>query len=64
MQRRLKRLANGPLASARAAGLRYTHDDRPGRRRVKAGRAFRYLDTRGKPVRGSDLKRIRAPGES
>jgi DNA topoisomerase-1 len=49
-----------PLASARAAGLTYTHDDKPGIRRVKAGRAFRYLDARGKPVKPSDLKRIRS----
>jgi DNA topoisomerase-1 len=46
--------------SARAAGLRYTHDDKPGIRRVKSGRAFRYLDARGKPVKLKDLKRIRS----
>jgi DNA topoisomerase I len=48
------------LASARAAGLVYTHDGRPGIRRAKAGRAFRYLDARGKPAKAKDLKRIRA----
>jgi DNA topoisomerase-1 len=49
-----------PVASARAAGLRYTSDDKPGIRRVRRGRAFRYLDTRGKAVKSGDLKRIRS----
>ena len=49
-----------PLASARAAGLKYTADDKPGFRRVKHGRAFRYLDARGKPAKAKDLKRIRS----
>ena len=49
-----------PLASARAAGLTYTQDDKPGIRRVKAGRTFRYLNVRGKPVKPLDLKRIRS----
>lgn len=51
---------NDPLRSARTAGLKYTRDDTPGIRRVKAGRAFRYLTARGKPVKARDLKRIRA----
>jgi DNA topoisomerase-1 len=49
-----------PLRSARAAGLRYTTDDKPGLRRVKRGGAFRYLDARGKPVKSKDVSRIRA----
>jgi DNA topoisomerase-1 len=49
-----------PLASARAAGLRYSADGKPGIRRVKRGRAFRYLDARGKPVKADDLNRIRS----
>jgi DNA topoisomerase-1 len=49
-----------PLASARAAGLRYAVDDKPGIRRVKRGRTFRYLDVRGKPVRAADAARIRS----
>src|SRR5258708_538417 len=48
------------LASARAAGLRYTSDDKPGIRRVKAGRTFRYLDARGRPVRARDMARIKS----
>ena len=50
---------NSP-ASARAAGLTYTHDDTPGIRRVRAGRAFRYVNQRGNPVNARDLKRIKS----
>ena len=39
-----------PPAAARAAGLRYVHDDRPGIRREAAKEGFRYLDARGEPV--------------
>jgi len=39
-----------PPAAARAAGLRYVHDDRPGIRRETAREGFRYLDARGEPV--------------
>jgi DNA topoisomerase-1 len=46
--------------SARAAGLRYTHDDTPGIRRIKRGRSVRYQDARGKPVKLKDLNRIRS----
>jgi DNA topoisomerase I len=46
--------------SARAAGLKYSSDARPGIRRVKRGRTFRYLDPRGRPVKTSDLRRIRS----
>jgi DNA topoisomerase-1 len=49
-----------PLVSARAAGLRYTADDKPGIRRVRRGRTFRYLNSRGKPAKAQDLKRIRS----
>ena len=51
---------NSNTASARAAGLVYTQDDKPGLRRIRNGRAFRYVDTRGKPVKSLDLKRIRS----
>jgi DNA topoisomerase-1 len=51
---------NDPLRSARAAGLKYTSDERPGIRRVKAGRGFRYLTARGKPASPRDVKRIHA----
>jgi DNA topoisomerase-1 len=49
-----------PVASARAAGLRYTADDKPGLHRVKRGRAFRYVNARGKPAKAQDVKRIRS----
>lgn len=39
-----------PPAAARAAGLRYVHDDRPGIRREAAKEGFRYLDAHGEPV--------------
>ncbi len=39
-----------PPAAARAAGLRYVRDDRPGIRREKQGDGFRYLDAGGDPV--------------
>jgi DNA topoisomerase I len=50
-----------PAESARAAGLRYTTDARPGIRRVRRGRAFTYVDADGKRVRAAaELARIRA----
>jgi DNA topoisomerase-1 len=49
------------VASAQAASLRYVNDTRPGIRRKRAGRHFRYLGPDGRPVRGADdLARIRA----
>jgi len=50
-----------PPAAAKAAGLRYVHDDRPGIRREAVRDGFRYLDAHGEPV-GDDatLKRIRS----
>jgi len=48
-------------ASARAAGLHYVNDARPGIRRVKSGRGFRYVGPDGRPVRDEEtLGRIRA----
>jgi DNA topoisomerase-1 len=50
-----------PVVAARAAGLRYVLDDRPGIRRLRAGKGFRYVDPDGKPVRDPDvLSRIRS----
>ncbi|MEX5747821.1 DNA topoisomerase IB [Massilia sp. X63] len=39
-----------PPVAAKAAGLRYVHDDRPGIRREKLGDGLRYLDASGDPV--------------
>lgn len=50
-----------PPAAARAAGLRYVHDDRPGIRRVPDEEGFRYVDAHGDPVEDeATLKRIRS----
>ena len=50
-----------PPAAAKAAGLRYVHDDRPGIRRERKGDGFVYLDARGDPVEDeSTLGRIRS----
>src|SRR5687767_13382824 len=49
-----------PPAAARAAGLRYVHDGRPGIRRERAGEGFRYLDASGEAVTDeATLARIR-----
>ena len=50
-----------PPAAAKAAGLRYVHDDRPGISREPAGDGFRYVDAKGEPVEDeATLKRIRS----
>lgn len=50
-----------PPAAAKAAGLRYVHDDRPGIRREAVRDGFRYLDAHGEPVEDeTTLKRIRS----
>jgi DNA topoisomerase-1 len=49
-----------PPISARRAGLRYVDDRRPGIRRVRTNRGFRYLKPNGQPLRDrAALKRIR-----
>lgn len=48
-------------ASARQAGLRFSHDRSPGLRRIRSRGGFRYVDDQGRPVRGREtLDRIRA----
>jgi DNA topoisomerase-1 len=50
-----------PPAAAKAAGLRYVHDDRPGIRREPDGEGFRYVDAKGEPVDDeATLKRIKS----
>ena len=44
-----ERVTPDPVDSARAAGLRYVSDDRPGLRRRRAGRGFRYTRPDGTP---------------
>ena len=54
-------LTADPVESARSAGLRYVHDDRPGIRRVHSGEGFRYVGPDGKAIRDRDtLARIRS----
>ena len=43
-----------PVQSAKAAGLRYVSDRRPGIRRERAGDSFRYRDKDGQPIRDED----------
>jgi DNA topoisomerase-1 len=62
-QRRIKKLEliTDPVESARAAGLRYILDDRPGIRRERRGKGFRYLTPDGKVLRSAEeLRRIRS----
>jgi len=50
-----------PRAAARATGLRYATDTRPGLTRHRAGRGFTYRDANGKTIRDrATLDRIRA----
>ena len=50
-----------PPAAAKAAGLRYVHDDRPGILREPVKDGFRYLDAKGEPVEDeATLKRIKS----
>src|ERR1051325_6416726 len=49
-----------PVASARAAGLRYVEDARPGLRRRRVGKRFVGLDAQGRRVRDLEtLRRVR-----
>ncbi len=43
-----------PRAAAREAGLRYVDDSKPGLRRKRNGKGFRYLDAKGAAVRDAD----------
>ena len=50
-----------PISAAKAAHLRYVHDDSAGIRRLKSGQSFRYVDPDGKPVRDkATLDRIKS----
>ncbi|HET7169798.1 MAG TPA: hypothetical protein VFI69_11420 [Candidatus Limnocylindrales bacterium] len=48
--------APDPRDAARAAGLRYTTDARPGFTRRRAGRGFAYLDIDGRPIRDPEVR--------
>jgi len=50
-----------PVESARAVGLRYVSDQKPGIRRERSGQSFRYRNVRGAAVRDAQvLKRIKS----
>ena len=50
-----------PIASAKAAGLHYVTDRKPGLRRVRTRTGFRFVDPDGKPVRDKEtLGRIKS----
>jgi DNA topoisomerase-1 len=54
-------LAEDPVVSARSAGLRYVSDARPGIRRQRRGKGFRYVGPDGQPVRDeATLARIKS----
>lgn len=56
-----KNLLEEPAQAAKAAGLRYVSDEKPGLARKRSGKAFRYVDAEGKPVRDEDtLARIKS----
>ncbi len=49
-----------PSESAAEAGLRYVSDERPGIRRVRAGKGFKYVDANGETVKDPEtLLRIK-----
>ena len=47
--------AADPVESAKAAGLRYVYDSKPGLTRVRKGEGFRYVDVDGRPVRDPEV---------
>lgn len=50
-----------PPAAAKAAGLRYVNDNKPGIRRERANDGFRYFDAKGETVDDEDtLRRIKS----
>jgi len=50
-----------PVIAARAAGLRYANDRLPGIGRKQSGKAFRYVDPEGRPMRDREtLARIKS----
>jgi DNA topoisomerase-1 len=60
VSRRRRVVDNDPVASARAAGLRYVSDTGPGiRREARRGGGFRYVGTDGRTIRrAAELQRI------
>lgn len=54
-------IVTDPVESAKAAGLRYVSDTKPGIQRKRWRNGFRYVDAEGKPVKDAEtLARIRS----
>ena len=50
-----------PREAAREVGLRYVDDSKPGLRRKRSGKGFRYLDAKGVAVRDADeIERLKS----
>lgn len=50
-----------PREAAREAGLRYVDDAKPGLRRKRSGKGFRFLDAKGTPIRDADeIERLKS----
>ncbi|MEE7458073.1 DNA topoisomerase I [Methylorubrum populi] len=50
-----------PREAAREAGLRYVDDSKPGLRRKRNGKGFRYIDTKGATIRDpGELERLKS----
>lgn len=57
----LQEIVTDPIESAKEAGLRYVSDAKPGIRRKRCGKGFRYIDPSGATVRDPQtLARIRS----
>ncbi|WP_348267172.1 DNA topoisomerase IB [Edaphobacter paludis] len=60
-RKQILEIVTDPAESAKAAGLRYVSDAKPGIQRKRAGKGFRYIDSDGKPVRDKEtLARIKS----
>ena len=58
---KLKKSFADPKTAARAAGLKYVADSSPGIRRVRKGKAFSFVDDKGRPIKDEKtLARIKA----
>ncbi len=54
-------IISDPLASVKAAGLRYVSDGKPGIQRLQRGKNFVYIGTDGKPIGDEkELQRIKS----
>lgn len=54
-------IVSDPVEAAKAAGLRYVTDDKPGIQRQRRGKSFIYIDVNGKRIRDpEEIQRINA----